>query len=185
MKSFSYYISKVKSKIPRQEELFNSKWLRPFEPYFNKSYYWSFHRKNVAMAVAVGMFCGLMPGPTQMLSAFLLAYLLRANISVAFFTTLYTNPLTYLPLYYLAYKIGVWVIDGGQSINHLLSIQVISDWSFHELMDWFSNNLSYFVVGVPILGISLALISYYSILYLWKFCIISKRKSIVQQRQKY
>ncbi|MCV2509426.1 MAG: DUF2062 domain-containing protein, partial [Neisseriaceae bacterium] len=113
-----------------------------------------------------------------------LAYLLRTNISVAVFTTLYSNPLTYVPLYYIAYKIGVWVIDGGNSINHLLSLQVISSWSFDELMAWFSSNLTYLAVGVPILGITLALMSYYAILYLWKLHIVSKRKMSLEQRQK-
>ena len=56
------------------------------------------------------MFCGLMPGPTQMLSALIVAYFLRTNLPVAVFSTLYTNPFTYMPLYYTGYKIGCLIL---------------------------------------------------------------------------
>ena len=95
---------KLRAKVPTHDEIFASRWLKPLAPYFNKPYFWVGSRRKVALAVAIGLFSGMMPGPTQMLTALLLAYVLRANLPVSLVMTLYTNPLTYLPLYYAAYE---------------------------------------------------------------------------------
>jgi len=50
------------------------------------------HRRSVRR-VAIGLFCGLIPGPLQMISAALLAVLFRSTCRWPFIT-LYTNPLT-------------------------------------------------------------------------------------------
>jgi uncharacterized protein (DUF2062 family) len=67
---------------------------------------WHFNRRSVPGAFAIGLFAGLVPGPLQMLVALLLAVPLRQNLPVALLTTLYTNPLTLVPLYVLAYTYG-------------------------------------------------------------------------------
>ncbi|MCA3215845.1 MAG: DUF2062 domain-containing protein [Burkholderiales bacterium] len=67
---------------------------------------WHLNRRSAAGGVAIGLFCGLIPGPLQMLGAGIAATLFRANLAVALLTTLYTNPITIVPLYFLAFKIG-------------------------------------------------------------------------------
>ena len=53
------------------------------------------------------MFAGLIPGsnPVQFLAASLCAIGFRVNLPIAVFVTLYSNPLTILPLYYAAFLI--------------------------------------------------------------------------------
>ena len=67
---------------------------------------WRFNRRSVPGAFAIGLFAGMVPGPLQMLVALLLAVPLRKNLPVALLTTLYTNPVTIMPLYVLAYAYG-------------------------------------------------------------------------------
>src|SRR4029077_1721163 len=67
---------------------------------------WCLNRRSVPGAVAIGLFCGLIPGPLQMLTALLIAVPCRKNIPVALLVTLYTNPFTNVPLYLIAYGIG-------------------------------------------------------------------------------
>lgn len=43
----------------------------------DRPYYWQLNRERAASAVAVGMFCGLMPGPTQILTALIVAYVVH------------------------------------------------------------------------------------------------------------
>lgn len=74
---------------------------------------WLLNRHAAAGGVAVGLFCGLIPGPFQMIGAALFAILLRINLPLALVTTLYTNPLTIVPLYVAAYSLGQWVIGDG------------------------------------------------------------------------
>jgi len=70
---------------------------------------WHLNRRSAAGGVATGLFCGLIPGPLQMLAAGVAAVVFRVNLPLALLTTLYTNPITIVPLYLVAYQIGTWV----------------------------------------------------------------------------
>jgi len=74
---------------------------------------WHLNRRSAAGGVAVGLFCGLIPGPLQMLGAAIVCLVARVNLPVAIVTTLYTNPFTIVPLYLLAYEIGAFVLGAG------------------------------------------------------------------------
>ena len=88
---------------------------------------WCLNRHSVPAAVAIGLFCGLIPGPLQMLGALLLAIPLRKNIPVALLSTLYTNPFTIVPLYVLAYGYGQLLL--GASGNAVPFEPFVWDWS--------------------------------------------------------
>jgi hypothetical protein len=74
---------------------------------------WHLNRRSAAGGVAVGLFCGLIPGPLQMLGAGISAILFRVNLPVALLSTLYTNPVTIVPLYLVAYQIGSLVLGAA------------------------------------------------------------------------
>jgi len=83
---------------------------------------WHLNRHSVAGGVAIGMFSGLVPGPFQMLTAAILCVVLKVNLPVALFTTLYTNPFTIGPLYLVAYQIGALQAMAayvGEKVTHL------------------------------------------------------------------
>jgi len=71
---------------------------------------WHLNRRSAAGGVAVGLFCGLIPGPLQILGAAIACLVARVNLPVAIVSTLYTNPFTIVPLYLLAYQIGSFVL---------------------------------------------------------------------------
>src|ERR1019366_3025249 len=95
--------------LPSHETVKNQRWLKPFGSWLQHPNLWHLHRRSVAGGGAVGMFCGLIPGPLQMIGAALLAVSFRVNLPVALIATLYTNPFTIVPLYVLAYELGAWV----------------------------------------------------------------------------
>src|SRR5512134_397706 len=99
--------------LPSHESIKRNRYIASFGAALHHHNLWHLNRRSVAGGVAVGMFCGLVPGPLQMLSAALLAILLRVNLPVAAATTWYTNPLTIVPLYYAAYKLGLFVTGGA------------------------------------------------------------------------
>lgn len=155
-----------RQKLPKREEIFASRWTKPFAPMFDKPYFWTLNRRQAAVSVAVGMFCGLMPGPTQMVSALIVAYCLRTNLPVAMFSTLYTNPLTYMPLYYLAYRIGSFLM--GIQPEAALNLPSFGEHFLSELGQWLLGAGKPLLLGVPVLGSVLAVIGYFAVLLLWR-----------------
>lgn len=154
-------------KLPHRDQIFASRWLKPLAPVFDKPYFWTLNRRRAAVSVAIGMFCGLMPGPTQMLSALIVAYFLRANLPVAVFTTLYTNPLTYMPLYYLAYKIGALLLGVEAGELEFPSLGGGHFWA--ESWAWIMGAGKPLLIGVPVLGSILAFVGYFAALWLWRW----------------
>lgn len=162
--------------LPHHETVKNHRWLKPFGSWLHHPNLWHLHRRSVAGGVAIGLFCGLIPGPLQMVSAALLAVLLRVNLPVAAFTTLYTNPLTIVPLYLLAYELGAWVIGEHNSV-------IIAQLSFPEvgwdnwssaLRDWLLMLGKPFLIGLPLLAVILAFIGYFAVRVAWRMVVLWK-----------
>jgi uncharacterized protein len=98
--------------LPDHTAVHGNKWLAPFADTLLHPRLWHLNRHSSAGAVATGLFCGLIPGPFQMLGAAIGALVFRVNLPLALFTTLYTNPLTIVPLYVVAFELGKWVLPG-------------------------------------------------------------------------
>ena len=167
----SRWLHGLRRRLPQHEQIFASRWLKPLAPWFDHEDYWALTRRKVAVAVAIGLFSGLMPGPTQMLTALLLAYAARTNLPVAMFTTLYSNPFTYLPLYYVAYELGWWVLGAGGAVHQPLRMP---QWGWdaahwHAFVAWLKLYGRPLLIGVPVLGSLLALGGYVAVRVLWRW----------------
>lgn len=99
--------------LPDPSAIRDNRWLRPFANTLLHPRLWHLNRHSAAGGVAVGLFCGLVPGPFQMPSAALCCVLFRVNLPLALLTTLYTNPFTIVPLYLLAFQLGEWIMGTG------------------------------------------------------------------------
>jgi uncharacterized protein (DUF2062 family) len=98
------------SKRYRQNQ--NHPWfLRPFDYILSHPVYFSATRRGVGGGLWLGLFVGLLPIPGQTLVAVLGALLLRVNVPVAAITIWISNPITFVPIFYLAYKIGAALLD--------------------------------------------------------------------------
>ena len=64
-------MNRWKHKLPTREKIFESRFFKPFTRWFDDVHFWAFERESVARAVAVGLFCGMMPTPTQFAFAFI------------------------------------------------------------------------------------------------------------------
>ena len=158
----------LRGRLPDRAKIFASRWTKPFAPLFDKPYFWTLNRRQAAVSVAVGMFCGLMPGPTQMLSALIVAYFLRTNLPVAVFSTLYTNPFTYMPLYYTGYKIGCLIL-GIEAADKPVFPKLGGGQFWSETAAWLADAGKPLLVGVPVLGCILAVAGYFAVLLLWRW----------------
>lgn len=103
----------LKRFLPNPDVVRNNRWFAPFANTLLHPRLWHLNRRSAAGAVAAGLFCGLIPGPFQMLGAAICAVIFRVNLPLALFCTLYTNPFTIVPLYLVAFEIGQTVLGGS------------------------------------------------------------------------
>jgi len=72
---------------------------------------WYLNRQSVARAFAVGLWAMYTPPlPWQQVIAAVGAVYFNANLPIAVALVWITNPITWLPMYYLAYLIGSWAL---------------------------------------------------------------------------
>ncbi|EXI80882.1 MAG: hypothetical protein AW10_01495 [Candidatus Accumulibacter appositus] len=95
--------------IPTREQIGSNRWLRWLAPYLGHPKLWHWSRRGVALGVGIGVFFGLLIPIAQIPFAAAAAVILRANLPAAAASTLVTNPITFAPVYFAAYKIGAWV----------------------------------------------------------------------------
>ena len=131
---------------------------------------WHLNRRSAAGGVAAGLFCGLIPGPFQMLGAGIAAAVFRVNLPVALATTLYTNPFTIVPLYLLAYQCGALVL--GASTGSELAQP--PEWVWSEPLaamqaygQWMLELGAPLALGLLLLATTLALVGYVAVRLLW------------------
>mgnify|MGYP005854322615 CR=1 FL=1 len=92
--------------LPDPERLRANRWLRWLAPAMQHPRRGRLTRRGVALGVAIGVFFGLLIPIAQIPLSAAAAIVLRANIPPAVASTLVSNPVTYAPLYYTAYRIG-------------------------------------------------------------------------------
>lgn len=160
----------LKRHLPDHTSLAANRWLTPFGSTLFHPRLWHLNRHSAAGAIAVGLFCGLIPGPFQMLGAAICCLLFRVNLPLALFTTLYTNPFTIVPIYILAFSIGEWTLgtDSGPFTQP-------PEWGsagfavwLGELMHWIIGLGQPLAIGLIVLAFALAFSGYLLTRLAWR-----------------
>ena len=85
---------------------------------------------NRARGLAAGVFSGCFPlFGLQTILGIALATLIKGNLLLAVAATWVSNPVTYLPLYWLNYKVGSLVLGNGSNIKEF------DQFGFNEFWD--------------------------------------------------
>lgn len=168
----------------RFEAIRQHHWLRPFAGWLHHPNLWHLHRRSAAGGVAVGLFCGLIPGPFQMISAVLLAVLLRVNLPLAAIVTAYTNPFTIVPLYLLAYELGSMVLgaSNGVIVEPPPFPEVHWDNWLGALWEWVSALGEPLLFGLPLLALSLAIAGYLLVRVVWHLAVVLRWQARAKRR---
>ncbi|OHC72897.1 MAG: hypothetical protein A3H93_07260 [Rhodocyclales bacterium RIFCSPLOWO2_02_FULL_63_24] len=153
--------------LPSHEAVRTNRWLAPFESTLLHPRLWHLNRHSVAGAVAAGLFCGLIPGPFQMLGAALCALVFRVNLPLALLTTLYTNPFTIVPLYVVAFTLGQWVLvgDGRRFVAP-------PELGGGGLIDWMIGLGAPLALGLLLLAAGLAVSGYFLVRLAWRIYLV-------------
>lgn len=139
-----------------------SRLIRPFAHRLGNESVWRFTRESVARGMALGLFAGFIVPIGQILLAALAAIPLRANLAVASVATLVTNPVTFPPIYYAAYRVGLWIIGDPQPVatDSLL-------WT-EELMVWAASATLQTFVGLLLFAFAGSVLGYAGVRLGWR-----------------
>jgi uncharacterized protein len=172
--------------LPDVDSVRSSRLVAPFGGWLHHPNLWCLNRRSVPGAVAIGLFCGLIPGPLQMLGALLLAIPLRKNIPLALLVTLYTNPLTIVPLYFLAYGYGQLLLGMTNAAPPLEPF--LWDWSniggsLREFGAWTMALGKPLAVGLLALAATLAAVGYFVMELAWRAYVVLAWRSRAKRRR--
>ena len=168
---------KIRRWLPTQESVAEHRFLGLFGRWLLHPALWRLSRRSVAGGVAAGLLCGLIPGPFQMLGAGLLAVIMRWNAAVGMAVTLYTNPVTIIPLYLLAYRLGLLIIDPGEPVDMSMMMPPGFDiFNFGESMaalwNWMLSLGWPLALGLVALGVLLAIVGYLIVWFGWSWALV-------------
>lgn len=160
--------------LPGHEVVHSSRWLRPFSNTLLHPRLWNLNRHSVAGAVAVGLFCGLIPGPFQMLGSAFGAIVFRINLPLALIVTFYTNPLTIVPLYLAAYEIGRLALGAkAQTVTPPPDLEWggLIAW-VGQMADWAMSLGRPLGVGLVLMATLLAAVGYVTVRIAWRYWLV-------------
>lgn len=171
----------LRTYLPHPDKFRNARWFRWLGGSVLQPALWHLSRHTAPGAVAIGLFCGLIPGPLQMIGAALLCVFFRRNLPLALVTTLYSNPLTIIPLYLLAFKIGA--LATGSNAGFILPPEPELARLGQSLMAWGQWMVGLgkpLAIGLILLASILAALGYVLMTLLWRWHLLHawhKRKN--------
>ena len=161
--------------LPDAESIKHNRYTRFFGSPLQHHNLWHLNRRSVAGGVAVGMFSGLIPGPVQFVAAAIVSTIFRVNLPVAVFVTLYTNPFTIVPLYFLAYELGAFFIgqNNGNLPQHELNLWdlPLTDW-ISALIHWAAAMGKPLALGLTLMALLFAAVGYAVVYLAWRVYIV-------------
>lgn len=164
----------MKRFIPTREALRRSRWLGPLAHRLDDDGLWRLDRDSVALAVAIGLFFGLLMPVAQLVFAVGAAIALRAHVAIAAACTLVTNPLTFAPLYWAAFKLGSLILDrqGDDSAANQVEAEakVLADQTAPIEGLWATLQMAGapLLVGLALMATGAALLGYTLVWLLWR-----------------
>ena len=100
----------LKKLCPSPDALQKRWYLRVFGERIADPRLWTLHRRAVTAAFGAGLAICFIPLPVHLIAAALIAIAWRINLPAMYGTTLLVNPVTCVPVYYIAYRVGATLL---------------------------------------------------------------------------
>jgi uncharacterized protein len=99
-------------KLSPSPHAFRDRWyIRVFGERLADPRLWSVQRRAVTAAVGAGLAICFVPLPVHLPLAALVGMVFRVNVPAIIATVFLVNPLTFVPVYYFAYRVGTTLLD--------------------------------------------------------------------------
>ncbi len=184
-----------KQHLPTPESVQNNRWLRWMGPSLAHPRLWRMSRKGLALGMSIGIFFGLLVPVAQIPLSALVAVAMRANLPVAMGSTLVTNPITFGPLYYAAYQVGVSIVgtppkpaaDAQEVMAQAPDPQVVErlGWrqQLRQLWRYLTGVGKPLVVGLALFAVLGGFLTYFISSLIWTLGVRRRRRQRLAQRR--
>jgi uncharacterized protein (DUF2062 family) len=162
----------VKNHVPSRETIHRYRLLRPFARQLSQPNLWRLNHRSVPRAVAVGLAVGIIIPILHTFIAALVALPTRANVAVAAATTLVINPLTIPPLYYGAYRIGLWELRHDAMVDPGAAARVSGE--LGRMLFWLHEASGPIALGILTLAAGAAVLGYGLTALVWRLMVHSR-----------
>ena len=115
----------LKKITPNPNKLQNRWFLKVFGPRIADPRLWSLQRRSITTAFGIGLAICFVPLPIHLPLAALLAIVLRINVPTIIGTVFLVNPLTVVPVFYTAYRVGCLAL---QRVPQRFAFKFTFDW---------------------------------------------------------
>ncbi len=143
---------------------------RPFARWLGDARLWSLQRRGITVAFGAGLAICFMPLPVHVPLALAVAVLARVNVAVIVSTVFLVNPLTAVPVYWLAYRVGCLALGVPPD-----------DFSFSLSWDWLQHGLGpmwrHFLAGCAICALGAGVLGWSLLELLWRRQVIKKYRA--------
>ncbi|WP_455209968.1 DUF2062 domain-containing protein [Kaarinaea lacus] len=160
--------------MPHHDTVHNHKRLRFLGPLIKDPNLLHLNRRSVSGAVGMGLFLAFVPVPFQMVLAAIAAIIIRINLPITMAMVWLTNPITIPPMFYFAYKVGVWILDTPKQ-----------EFDFELSWTWITDSLGAiwepFLLGCFLVGATAGLLGSITIRAVWR---IKVQQSWRERKQK-
>jgi uncharacterized protein (DUF2062 family) len=157
--------------MPDERKVRENRFLRWLGPLIGHPRLWHINRRGIALGLAIGVFMGLIIPLAQIPFSAVLAVLLRANLPIAVASTLVTNPFTFAPLYYLAYRIGSGLVGNDDPAVDEARFDMAGEAAADWIGFWFDRIVELgkpLVVGLFVLASVASVLAYFAVHLLWR-----------------
>lgn len=120
---------------------------------------------KIALSIAIGMLVGIIvPMGAQTFVVVPLSLLFKCNPLLSIITTWITNPVTIVPLYFAAYKVGELFLNRSIPWNELEL--VLKNPTLDKIFSIGIGSIQQIFLGCLVIGIFAAILSYFGVYYI-------------------
>lgn len=168
--------------LPSEDKLKANRSLRWLGPLLRRPWLWHLNRRRVAMGAAIGVFFGFLIPILQIAASAAFALVLRANLPVAAFATLVSNPVTYVPIWVAAYRTGAALlgdpVDAGEARAQASALAEL-DSTGADPKTWARQILAVgkpLMLGLAVFAVVGAVVTWFAVNALWSAAILWRRR---------
>ena len=171
----------LKKFSPNPEDLKNHKYLGWLSKHLYNPSLWNLNRKSISKAFAVGLFCAFIPTPFQMLIAAPSAVIFSANLPLSVALVWISNPITIPFIFYLAYRLGAYILGTSIQKNFMQSVDYIQQASgdtfeiLNRTIEVFASIWQPFLLGSMLFSIVSSILGYWLVQFIYRYRAYKRR----------